>query len=424
MPEMTTKLPYPQHQPAFITHLPREVRDRIYLELWRSCGLRQHIVWHRDKEDKAKSHFCRWRCTTRFSLEDEVQELIDATRIQLGIPLGDSFSNKPYALQLSSAWKNHFACGQRIARVYGEDADPGIRTCYSLGPCWSSHELSSEKLSTCSPYLSMLLSCKVLSSECLESIYESTTFIFTDIFALNTFIGFCKVPELLKEEVKVAISPPAFRTYGRHLEISLEPVFPMLLPCSSPTLSPLLEEHHTSLDFHGLRLDLLENLVTLNIWVSARCTELLLDSNADNIDQIPYNITQLDLESLKEALSPLNHVRNLTLSMPLAQVSEPEDGYVIKDAHLRIWRRGAGDRYHPALSPIIEVERLSSNVYSSTKRAVKLAYDPQSEYHVHYSLLDTSAPGATESPQRRGVARLVELIRAKGKRMKRDRKTQ
>ncbi|EXA46347.1 hypothetical protein FOVG_07068 [Fusarium oxysporum f. sp. pisi HDV247] len=110
--------------------------------------------------------------------------------------------------------------------------------------------------------------------------------------------------------------------------------------------------------------------------------------------------------------------------MPLAQVSEPEDGYVIKDAHLRIWRRGAGDRYHPALSPIIEVERLSSNVYSSTKRAVKLAYDPQSEYHVHYSLLDTSAPGATESPQRRGVARLVELIRAKGKRMKRDRKTQ
>src|SRR6478609_326153 len=154
MPEMTTKLPYPQHQPAFITHLPREVRDRIYLELWRSCGLRQHIVWHRNKEDKAKSHFCRWPCTTPFSLEDEVQELIDATRIQLGIPLGDSFSNKPYALQLSSAWKNHFACGQRIARVYGEDADPGIRTCYSLGPCWSSHELSSEKLSICSPYLS------------------------------------------------------------------------------------------------------------------------------------------------------------------------------------------------------------------------------------------------------------------------------
>ncbi|EXL58200.1 hypothetical protein FOCG_05142 [Fusarium oxysporum f. sp. radicis-lycopersici 26381] len=402
---MTYDPPHPQHQSAFVTFLPREIRDRVYLELWRSCGLRQHIVWHRDKDDKAKSHFCRWRCTTPFSVHDELQETIDATRLQLGFPLGDSFSNKAYALQLFSAWKNHFACGQRIARVYGEDADPGIRTCSSLGPCWSSHELSSEKLSTCSPYLSMLLSCKVLSSECLESIYESTTFIFTDIFALNMFIGFCKVPELWKEEVESQSS---------------------LCCCRARRL----RYHHcqksvTRLSISmGFALIFLENLMTLNIWVSARCTELLLDSNADNIDQSPYNITQLDLESLKEVLSPLNHARNVTLSMPLAQVSEPEDGYVVEDAHLRIWRRGVGDRYHPALSPIIEVERLSSNVYSSTKRAVKLAYNPQAEYHVHYSLLDTSAPGATEAPQSRGVARLVELIRAKGKRMKRDRKTQ
>ncbi|KAM5362049.1 hypothetical protein ACJA88_014202 [Fusarium oxysporum] len=217
MPKMTYDPPHPQHQSAFVTFLPREIRDRVYLELWRSCGLRQHIVWHRDKDDKAKSHFCRWRCITPFSVHDELQETIDATRLQLGFPLGDSFSNKAYALQLFSAWKNHFACGQRIGRVYSENADPGIRTCSSLGP-----------------------------SECLKSIYESTAFIFTDIFALNMFIDFCEVPETWKEGVEVAISPPAFRTYGRHLEISLEPVFPMLLPYSSPTLSPLPEERHTS----------------------------------------------------------------------------------------------------------------------------------------------------------------------------------
>ncbi|KAF4415352.1 hypothetical protein FACUT_13472 [Fusarium acutatum] len=368
MPEIT-QLPDPQHQSAFITHLPREIRDKIYLELWRSCGLRQHIIWHRNKDGKAKSHFCRWPCTTLFSVEDKLQEKINATRIQLSIPLGDSFSNKTYALQLFSAWKNHFACCQRISEVYGKEADPSIRTCSSLGPCWSTYKLSSEKL-PCSPYMGMLLSCKVLSSECLASIYKSTTFVFTDIFALNMFVGFCKISELWKQEVEVAISPPAFRTYGRHLEISLEPVFPMLLPCSSPTLSPLPEERHTSLDFHGLRLDLLENLTTLNIWVSSRCTEMLLDNNADNIDQSPYNITQLDLESLKEVLSPLTHVRNVTLSMPLAQVSEPEDCYVVDDAHLRIWRRGAGDTFHPSLLPVIEVERLSNNVHSSTNRYV------------------------------------------------------
>ncbi|EWZ81170.1 hypothetical protein FOWG_14743 [Fusarium oxysporum f. sp. lycopersici MN25] len=108
---MTYDPPHPQHQSAFVTFLPREIRDRVYLELWRSCGLRQHIVWHRDKDDKAKSHFCRWRCITPFSVHDELQETIDATRLQLGFPLGDSFSNKVYALQLFSAWKNHFACG-------------------------------------------------------------------------------------------------------------------------------------------------------------------------------------------------------------------------------------------------------------------------------------------------------------------------
>jgi hypothetical protein len=184
------------------------------------------------------------------------------------------------------------------------------------------------------------------------------------------FVGFCKVPELWKEEIHVAIPPPAFRTYGRHLELSLEPVFPMLLPCSSPILTPLPEERHASLDFHGLRLDLLENLTALNIWVAARSTALLLDENAGNIDQSPYNITRLDLEFLKQALLPVKQVRNITLSMPLAHVSEPEDGYVDDDTHLRIWRRGAGDRFHPALSPVIQVERLDSNVYSSTHRYV------------------------------------------------------
>lgn len=30
---MATKLPDPEHQSAFVTHLPREIRDKIYLEL-------------------------------------------------------------------------------------------------------------------------------------------------------------------------------------------------------------------------------------------------------------------------------------------------------------------------------------------------------------------------------------------------------
>jgi hypothetical protein len=185
------------------------------------------------------------------------------------------------------------------------------------------------------------------------------------------FVGFCKVPELWKEESEVAIPPPAFRTHDRRLELSLEPVFPMMLACSSPVMTPLPEERHKSLDFHALRLDLLENLISLNIWVAARSTALLLDKNANNIDQSPYNVTQLGIESLKEALAPLKQVKNITLSMPLAHVSEPEDGYIVDSAHLRIWRRGPGDRFHPSLLPAFEVEHFSSNAYSSTVRYVE-----------------------------------------------------
>ncbi|EWZ38750.1 hypothetical protein FOZG_10290 [Fusarium oxysporum Fo47] len=283
---MTYDPSHPQHQSAFVTFLPREIRDRVYLELWRSCGLRQHIVWHRDKDDKAKSHFCPWRCITPFSVHDELQETIDATRLQLGFPLGDSFSNKAYALQLFSAWKNHFA-----------------------------------------------------PSECLKSIYESTSFIFTDIFALNMFIDFCEVPETWKEGVESQSSLCCCRTRR-------------------------LRYHHcqksvTRLDFHGLRLHLLENLMTLNIWVSARCTELLLDRNADNINQSPYNITQLDLGSLKEALSTLNHVRNVTLSMPLAQVSETEDGYVVEDA-MRTYEYGEEVRVIDTIQPYHQSLKLNA----------------------------------------------------------------
>jgi len=182
------------------------------------------------------------------------------------------------------------------------------------------------------------------------------------------FLGFCKVPDRWNQDCQVAIPPPAFRTHGRHVELSLEPVFPMLLPCSYPIITLLAEERHSSSDFHALRLDLLQNLTTLNVWIAARSTSLFLDENADNINQNPFNITQLGIESVKEALASLKQVKNITLSMPLASVSDPEDGYIVDTTHLRIWRRGPGDRFHPALLPVFEVDRFSSHVHSTEDR--------------------------------------------------------
>ncbi|KAH6964764.1 hypothetical protein EDB82DRAFT_510958 [Fusarium venenatum] len=367
---MALQSPDTQLQSAFITCLPRENRDKIYLELWRSCGLRQHIIWHHDKDDVTKSHFCRWSCTTPFEVQGKLQAYLDAKRQKLGITTNVSFTDKTSALQLYSTWKNHFACGERIAEVHGEKASPGVGTCSSRGSCWVKNKPNTESSSVWSSYLGILLSCKAISSECIKSIYESTTFIFTDVIALNLFVGFCKVPEFQQQGFNVAIPPPAIRTFGRNMELSLEPVFPMLLPCSSPMMTLKTEERHACLDFHGLCLDRLENLNTLNIWISARCTVLLLDRQANNIDQSPYNITQLSIESLKKVLAPLSHVKNITISMPLEDDTGVEDGYVVNSTPLKIWRRGSGDRFHPSLLPVFDVERFSSLVHFSTDRYV------------------------------------------------------
>ncbi|KAF5006784.1 hypothetical protein FDECE_6838 [Fusarium decemcellulare] len=408
--------PDAQLESDFITRLPREVRDGIYLELWRSCGLRQHIVWHDDQADRIKSHFCRWRCTTPFQVEDKLQEDIDALRIQLGVSLGDSFSNKTYASRLYSAWRNHWACGERVEDVYGGDGD--VLESTSRKHCWIRRGLAPRGLSTWSPFLSMLLSCKIISSECLESIYKSITFIFTDLVALNMFVGFCKVPPFLQTWPKMGIPPPSFRTHGKHLELSLAPVFPMLLSCSSPRITEIPEERHNSLDFHGLRLDLLENLTTLDIWIAARSTYFLIDQYGRNFDQSPYNLTQLNIEQLRMALSHLERVNNVTLSIPLAQSAGPEDGYIDDAAlpsGLHIWRRGAGDRFHPSLHPIVKKKHLASSVYSSKDRQVKLSYNPYVDEDWPPTQLPSIVEGPRFEPTSGRMARLMESIRSKRK---------
>jgi hypothetical protein len=165
-------------------------------------------------------------------------------------------------------------------------------------------------------YISSFANHYLTCYECIKSIYESTTFIFTDVIALDLFAGFCRVPKVLEQDSNMAISPPGFRSFGRHVDLSLEPVFPMLLPCSSPVMTPQIEEHHECLDLHGLRLGRLENLTTLDIWISVRSTTVLLENDSRNNDQSPYNVTQLSIWSLKEVLEPLSHVKKITLSMP------------------------------------------------------------------------------------------------------------
>lgn len=152
-----------QSESVFFTRLPREIRDAIYLELWGSCGRRQHIVHHGIPADR---HFCRWSCSTEYEVQDRRQREIEELRRRLGVALGQEMTGehdpevKSYARRLQSPWMNHWACGERAARAYGPEPVRNFAT-HGLG-CWKQSRPDNQRPPSRSPYLPMLLSCKLM----------------------------------------------------------------------------------------------------------------------------------------------------------------------------------------------------------------------------------------------------------------------
>lgn len=154
----------PQIKSAFINVLPREVRDSIYFELWRSCGLRQHILYHGEPE---YHHFCHWPCSIEFDVQDPLQKELEEVRVRLGVPLGEDISGhscpgigRPYARYLQSPWMNHWPCGEVAYQKHGKGALPGFGT--SGFTCWKKGCSGYVNSAWSNPYLSMLLLCKTV----------------------------------------------------------------------------------------------------------------------------------------------------------------------------------------------------------------------------------------------------------------------
>ncbi|OBT92177.2 hypothetical protein VE01_10051 [Pseudogymnoascus verrucosus] len=372
----------PQTQSPFLTRLltlPPELRDAIYLSLWRSHGLRQHIIWHGN--DSSGRHFCSWPCTTDFSAADNLQRDVDELRIRLGVRLGDNMGGfgpgkdpevSVLTRHLQSPWMNHWACGERAAEVHGIDANWGFQT--AGVKCWKTHSTGGRKelVPSWSPYLPMLLSCKLLSEECLKSIYESTTFILTDLTTIQTFLGYCALHPAIKKRSKQGITPPAFFKHARSLELALMPDFPSALLCAAYDL-PDLPHRHSVYDFHWLHLPRFQNLQNLNIWVSARSLTM-----ADPKSDQSYGftgITEHDAAALEGILTHLSPVAKVTLSTPLAPSVGPpeeEEGY-LDGVKARVYKRGSGDRFHPPLYPIEPGGRFDGVIYTSPTREVRLS---------------------------------------------------
>ncbi|KAM0332534.1 hypothetical protein ACHAQA_002817 [Verticillium albo-atrum] len=366
----------PQTESPFITSLPRDVRDAIYLELWSTSGLRQHILFHSYEQNWNARHFCRWACTTKFELRSSLQRDIEQLRSDLNVPLGEDITGDQdpravvYGRRLQSPWLNHWACGERADREHGFDA---IRSFNTSRFCWKMNRADGERAApTPSAYIPMLLSCKVISAECLQSIYESTTFVFTDMKTIQMFFGYCAMHPIMQAWPKHGITPPAFYKHARRFELSLFPTFPLDLQCAQMDL-PGLEKRHEVYDFHWLQLNRFENLQNVYIWIEARSLYPLGD------DQLDFTgIKKFTSEELCKAFSPFEHLDSATISTPLGiSAGQEHEAFVdgVVAGRISLFKRGTGDLFHPYLNAIHPGHSLDGWIHTSIRKEVRLALD-------------------------------------------------
>lgn len=113
------------------------------------------------------------------------------------------------------------------------------------------------------------------SAECLQSIYESTTFVFLNLLTLQRFFGVCPLTAATfartRQDYTPGLPPPAFFTHARNLEITLSPDFPKHVWCTAVKNADLpATERHQAYDFHWLNLDKFQSLKDIQIWIASR----------------------------------------------------------------------------------------------------------------------------------------------------------
>lgn len=105
-----------QTQASFLM-LPREVREAIYVAIWRYSGLAQH-VWSFDyrptHHGSPRSCFGHCPCVTKFNLHDRRQTEVSLLKSQIAVPLGPHhlFPCAIWSDRLKSRWYDHWPCAE------------------------------------------------------------------------------------------------------------------------------------------------------------------------------------------------------------------------------------------------------------------------------------------------------------------------
>ncbi|KAL0780098.1 hypothetical protein CaCOL14_004582 [Colletotrichum acutatum] len=159
-----------QSSPGLLGRLPKEIREIIYRELWRTSGLGQHIV-------QTETGFGHSRCLVE-RLESTIVEGDNAWEFNwMGSDSGARGSVSLWYKREMSTWCDHWKC---------EEARDEREIWRDVGRRRTSHGVY---VDASSPYLPMMLTCKTLYAECSSSIYRSIVFTITDISLARNLFG-------------------------------------------------------------------------------------------------------------------------------------------------------------------------------------------------------------------------------------------
>ncbi|KAK1990010.1 hypothetical protein LX36DRAFT_445006 [Colletotrichum falcatum] len=190
-----------QLQSSFFYALPLEIRQSIYSHIWLTAGPTQHVY---KSSASAFAPLTHCRCIADLDAEDiretELSRVLntppaDPTTLVGGVGAGSADERDAimeWRFRLVSTWCNHWQC---------EEEPPVLRTIDDMPPSEEGAEEAEEAQTSpksrrnrrrvlvkeFSPFLAILLTCKRMYGEAVDSLYGSTTFSFIGTDALSRF---------------------------------------------------------------------------------------------------------------------------------------------------------------------------------------------------------------------------------------------
>ncbi|KAK7953481.1 hypothetical protein PG996_014374 [Apiospora saccharicola] len=170
-----------QSTSPFLSKLPIELRNEIYMLLWRDAGLKQHILVDKDHgpkpamyaymnimphkpgettPEKPITRFSHAACVADHTALDERQEQIAK------LTLDEFEDDEVWCERLASPWVNHWRCEEAHQAALNDPSRPSQR----------------------SPFLPMMLVCRKMYLECRASVYGALTFVIHDPCTLHSFL--------------------------------------------------------------------------------------------------------------------------------------------------------------------------------------------------------------------------------------------